>query len=416
MLSTNQRPSSGNKKSVFRRVSEWLHLWLGLISGIIVFVVCLTGGIWVFRYEVWRFTEPYQRVEVQQKRYLQPSELVGRSRDYLIKKGEHPDTLASLTIGKPGNSAFCVFDLGQERHAHIYLNPYTGQILHDKREASPAEAFFIFIRAGHRFFWLPHQETGSIVVGSACIVFIITLITGLIWWFPLKWTKKTREKSFKVKWNANWKRLNIDLHNVVGFYSLLFIMALTVSGVVFTFDWFEKGLYSSLTFRAMPEMKQPAPFSDTTLATNQKLSINAEDKIINQLVAERPDFGRIQLVMPEKKTQPYLATVFSGDGFIIYDRDVRYYDRYTLKPLAATNPVFTPYAQASTGEKIFRMNFDIHTGQILGLPTKILAFFACIIGASLPITGFIIWYNRKWGKKKSSRRKSRGDNAELQEV
>lgn len=356
MLSTNQRASSGSKKSVFRKVSEWLHLWLGLFSGIIVFVVCLTGGIWVFRYEVWHFTEPYQRVEVQQKRYLQASELIARSRDYLIKKGEHPDTLAAITIGKPGKSAFCIFDLPGGRHSYIYLNPYTGHVLHDKRAPSTAEAFFIFIRAGHRFFWLPDQETGSIVVGSACIIFIITLITGLIWWFPLKWTKKTRDKSFKIKWNANWKRLNIDLHNVVGFYALLFIMALTISGVVFTFDWFENGLYRSLTFRAMPEMKQAAPFSDTTLVRYDPTSVNAEDKIINQLMGERADFGRINLVMPEKRTQPYQATVFSGDGTIIYDRDVRYYDRYTLKPLPATNPILTPYAHASTGEKIFRMN------------------------------------------------------------
>ncbi|PJJ84149.1 PepSY-associated TM helix domain-containing protein [Mucilaginibacter auburnensis] len=415
MLSTTPRASSGSKKSVFRKMSEWLHLWLGLFSGIIVFVVCLTGGIWVFRYEVWHFTEPYQRVEVQQKNYLQPSELVERSRRYLASKGENPDTLASLTLGKAGKSAFCIFDLGGESHAYIYLNPYTGQILHDKREASPAEAFFIFVRAGHRFFWLP-QKIGSPVVGSACIIFIITLLTGLIWWFPLKWTKKTRDKSFKIKWNANWKRVNIDLHNVVGFYALLFIMTLTISGVVFTFDWFENGLYRSLTFRGLPETKQANPFSDTTLATQSRKFVKVEDKIINQLVAEHPNFGRIQLVMPGKKEQPYQATVFSGDGTIIYDRDVRYYDQYTLKSLPPTNPILTPYAQASAGEKLFRMNFDIHTGQILGLPTKIIAFFACIIGASLPITGFIIWYNRKWGKKKTAKRKKRLAKPNLQTV
>jgi len=46
-----------------------------------------------------------------------------------------------------------------------------------------------------------------------------------------------------------------------------------------------------------------------------------------------------------------------------------------------------------------RMNYEIHTGAILGLPGKIIAFFASIFIAGLPITGFVIWW-RKEGKRK----------------
>jgi uncharacterized iron-regulated membrane protein len=52
------------------------------------------------------------------------------------------------------------------------------------------------------------------------------------------------------------------------------------------------------------------------------------------------------------------------------------------------------------GQKIYRANFDIHVGTIGGMPTKVLASFASLVGASLPITGCVIWYNRKWGKKR----------------
>jgi len=52
------------------------------------------------------------------------------------------------------------------------------------------------------------------------------------------------------------------------------------------------------------------------------------------------------------------------------------------------------------GEKVFQANFDIHVGSIGGIWTKIIASLTSLIGASLPITGFIIWFNRKWGKKK----------------
>jgi len=40
------------------------------------------------------------------------------------------------------------------------------------------------------------------------------------------------------------------------------------------------------------------------------------------------------------------------------------------------------------------MNYDIHTGAIFGLPSRIALFFASLIAASLPITGFYFW----WGK------------------
>ncbi|MNL87508.1 hypothetical protein D3C87_2166950 [compost metagenome] len=39
-------------------------------------------------------------------------------------------------------------------------------------------------------------------------------------------------------------------------------------------------------------------------------------------------------------------------------------------------------------------------GSILGFPGKVMAFLASLIGASLPITGFLVWYGRKFKKKK----------------
>jgi uncharacterized iron-regulated membrane protein len=46
-------------------------------------------------------------------------------------------------------------------------------------------------------------------------------------------------------------------------------------------------------------------------------------------------------------------------------------------------------------DKIARMNYDIHVGAVLGLPGKIMAFFASLFAASLPVTGFLIWWGRR---------------------
>ena len=58
------------------------------------------------------------------------------------------------------------------------------------------------------------------------------------------------------------------------------------------------------------------------------------------------------------------------------------------------------YADANGGEIASRMNFDIHIGSIFGLTGRIAMFIAVLIGASLPITGFYIWWGRNNKKKK----------------
>jgi uncharacterized iron-regulated membrane protein len=392
------------RKPAFRKISEWLHLWLGLLSGIIVFVVCLTGAIWVWRYEVWNFTEPYQRISPQDKAMLIPSQLIAASKRVLFAKEHQQAVIGGLTFGSPSKAVIVSYRLSDSENGLLYVNPYNGIIIKDKREASAAEKFFIFIRAGHRFFWLP-KEIGSPLVGASCIIFLLTLITGLIWWFPVKWTKKTREKSFKIRWDANWKRLNIDLHNVLGFYALIFIFLLTASGVVFTFKWFEHGVYKMLTWKNPAETKIKEVLSDTTMLNSHQIA-HPEDLLWKKINAEfSGQYGKLAIDFPVKAKDPYEVIVQFGDGTIIYNNVIRYYDQQSLKQIKTDRERLQPYANLSSGEKAFRMNFDIHTGQILGLPSKIIAFLASMIGASLPVTGFIIWYNRKWGKnKKKSRR------------
>ena len=50
----------------FRKACAKLHLWLGLLSGIVVFIVCITGCLYAFKDEItdamqpWRFVDPQE--------------------------------------------------------------------------------------------------------------------------------------------------------------------------------------------------------------------------------------------------------------------------------------------------------------------------------------------------------------------
>jgi uncharacterized iron-regulated membrane protein len=83
--------------------------------------------------------------------------------------------------------------------------------------------------------------------------------------------------------------------------------------------------------------------------------------------------------------------------------DYRYFDQYTLKELPVDH-IYGRITEADAADKLLRMNYDIHTGAILGLPGKMLAFFASLICASLPVTGFYIWLGRRKKVKASEKR------------
>ena len=36
-----------------RKIAYKLHLWVGLVTGLIVFIVCLTGCVWAFKLNGW---------------------------------------------------------------------------------------------------------------------------------------------------------------------------------------------------------------------------------------------------------------------------------------------------------------------------------------------------------------------------
>jgi uncharacterized iron-regulated membrane protein len=58
------------------------------------------------------------------------------------------------------------------------------------------------------------------------------------------------------------------------------------------------------------------------------------------------------------------------------------------------------YKNYTAYDKVMRSNYDFHTGRIriLGIGSKIIYFLASLFAASLPVTGFLIW----WGRRKKS--------------
>jgi len=146
--------------------------------------------------------------------------------------------------------------------------------------------------------------------------------------------------------------------------------------------------------------------SDTTkVYTSDKPAV---DRVFDEMRAEYPSAQSIEVHIPYSAAEAIAANA-NPDRDTYWKLDYRYYDQHTLKEIPVDH-VYGRFPEAKAADKLLRMNYDIHTGAILGLPGKILAFFASLICASLPVTGVYIWWGRRnkirkdWKKAEASQR------------
>ena len=204
--------------------------------------------------------------------------------------------------------------------------------------------------------------------------------------------------------------MNYDLHHVLGFYVWFIALTLAATGLVWGFQWFGNGLYAAAG--GGKKLLYSEPVSDTTMIYNTDEP--AIDKVYALMKREYPEAKALEVHIPETKASVVAANA-NPDDETYWKLDYRYYDQYTLQELSVDH-IYGRYPEAKTADKLLRMNYDIHTGAILGLAGKFLMFFAGLICASLPVTGVYIWWGRRKKAKKESLKEIRQNKANSQPV
>jgi uncharacterized iron-regulated membrane protein len=366
-----------------------LHLWLGLVSGLFVFFLGITGCILAFEREIEDATQSYRFTAQRTQKMLPPTQLKQIADQALPNKKAH-----SVTYQKGRTAQVVYYHDAPQYYFIVFVNQYTGKV---EKVKNMDDDFFRIIINGHYYLWLP-PEIGQPILTTATMIFVFLLISGLVLWWPKN--RAARKKRFSVKLNASWRRVNYDLHNVLGFYITWVIIFIALSGMVMGFQWFAKSVYfvssggDSIT-----------PFTEAASANppHQTLKLNAAaaDQLWARFIAEDPKFdGIIDVHVPENE-KASIEIAKNPDPTTYWKADYRYFDQHTLKEIEVKH-AYGKFANANTADKISRMNYDIHIGAVLGLPGKILAFFASLIAASLPLTGVVIWL----GKKKKTKSKA----------
>jgi uncharacterized iron-regulated membrane protein len=379
-----------------KSIAGWLHLWTGLVTGIVVVIVSVTGCIQVFDEELFDVFH-HDLVKVQSAGTpKQVSDLMVIAQKTLGKK----KPVTSIKIGEEGESyVFSATKAVKPEEAgltyfsqfkyndDVYVNPYTGKVLGvlDSRYE-----FFNVVEQLHRQLLLV-KPIGSVVVGSCVLLFLLMMITGFIIWLPKNY--KQLKKSISIKWSAKWKRVNYDMHNSFGFWVLPVAMIIAITGLTWAFKWWETGMFNLLGSKGRPSIERKAPVITTADTTGKKLDI-AFAGLQQEL---KGNYTGINLTLPKKKEKVVMAVVYPK-----YKTDNWYNISYYYLDMR-TGKIFDKllHSQKTLALKWRNSNKQIHTGRLFGWPTQILAFLASLVCATLPITGFLIW----WGKRNKKTKK-----------
>ncbi len=365
-----------------RKISRKLHLWITLISGWIVLIVCLTGSLYAFKDEITEITEPWRFVDAQNEPILKPTKVL----EITAEKVEIMKPIA-ITYGESTDAIFVDFFDFDKGMTTVFIDPYDGHIIKTIKKGKDDFDFFRFVLNGHRSLWLP-SDIGRPLVGWSVLLFVIVLITGLILWIPKRW--KYLKNNFKVR----QKKLSYDLHNTLGGIFLPFLILIALTGLIWSFTWFSKAVY---TVTGGGELKSYVlPKSDVS-GMDTKLA-DPLDKLYMQLKEANPKAPTFYFAMPSDSSGVFRVSIVHKRNSY-YQTDNLFFDQYTLSPLQGQGPYAGKYTDVSTADKIRRMNLEIHDGRILGIFGKTIAFCSCLVGILLFVTGFILWIKRKKRKK-----------------
>lgn len=194
---TFKSPLSLGEGTGVRLFFRKLHLWLSLPFGIIITLICFSGAMLVFEYEVTKCVKP-EAFRTEQVSEPKPSEEVRKPRRKVVPRDERLPFFRTM------------FRL----HRWLLGNrPQPGGGIH----------------------W------GKMVVGISTLLFVVVLVTGVVIWWPR--TRKALVNSLKLPVRKGWRRFCYGLHVAGGMYALLLLLVMALTGLTWSFGWYREWFY-----------------------------------------------------------------------------------------------------------------------------------------------------------------------------
>lgn len=388
-----------------RKIFREIHLWLSIPFGLLITLICFSGAALVFEKEVMELCR-------RDLYFVKNVEAAPLPMEQLMTAvaATLPDSISvtGVNVSSDPERAYQVM-LSQPRRASMYIDQYTGEVTGKYERAS----FFTFMFRMHRWLLDTMKPDGGIfwgkmIVGTSTLMFIFVLISGIVVWWPR--TKKALKSSLKIVTGKGWRRFWYHLHVAGGMYALILLLAMALTGLTWSFQWYRTGFYRVFGVEVLSGMGHGNAAANAT-AKNGKSGGKPEGKQGGRIKgnAENSPFANWQYVcnqLAEANPGYRLISVSDGSASVAFERygNQRATDRYKFNPRNGEITETTLYRELDNSGKIRGWIYSVHVGSWGGILTRILSFIAALVGASLPLTGYYLWIRKKMKRKQAGQR------------
>jgi uncharacterized iron-regulated membrane protein len=351
-----------------RRALFQVHLWLGVLAGLYIFLVCTTGAVLVFRIDIQRAMHPDLFTPHACGVLADPVDVMES-----VQKAYPDSRVSGIEAPTTTRPTYLAYAVRGDRFLTLLLDPVSTELLGEV----PEQSFVRTLQDLH--FDLLGGRRGRFINGLGAIVLLGMCATGLVIWWPGRnnWTRNLR-----VDFSRQWKRVNWDLHSAIGIWTVVLIAMWAVTGAYFVFP----AAFRSAVNRVSPLSEVATPQSKPAQAAASRPSWRA---IVDEARRQVPGQHVARVILPSSDTSTFLV-MFSPVQPTPGNPNLTsiYLDQYTGEALTA------PPTARSAGDTVIAWLTPLHVGNFGGNGIRVVWLLLGMAPPALFVTGFIMWWTR----------------------
>lgn len=352
------------------------HSALGLAFAALIYIVCISGTIVVFMFELQRWEQPTAPL------IYQPASL--EAVDTALRQGH-----AQAVKDNAGHDISILGPSGRDPRLSIHYHDHeTGA---EGSWLANADGELVtrinapwthFITDLHIHLHLPNTW-GLFIVGLTGVALLSSIVSGLLS------HPRIFKDAFALRWGGSRRLQEADLHNRLSVWGLPFHIAVSVTGALLGLSTLVVGVlalaaYDGDSQRAFAEVLGPQPTADETPAPIPDLR-----PMIRTIQERKPDAVFVNATVQHIGKAGQIASVgLSTPGHLTF---ANAYNFDGTGKLLGDNGV----EEGSIGKQILGALQPVHFGWFGGMPVKLLYGILGLALSVITYTGVTIWLARR---------------------
>ena len=396
---------------MFRKILFWTHLIVGVTCGLIILLMSVTGVLLTYEKQMLAWSDRSERSAAPSEG-AQPMGVADLIAAAEKERGALPNSV--VISHDPSELVQASYGRGDT----LLLNAYTGEEVEAGSEGM--RQFFREVTSWHR--WLGVSGEGRakarMITGWVNLGFLFLVVSGMYLWLPRVFAWKNFRAVLLFRGGVSGKARDFNWHNVVGIWMAVPLFFVVLSGVVISFPWASRLVYTAVGEEAPVRGKGgPRGFGKAGLQGFGKggpkgfakgrgreglelpevagepltLDFSGMDAVLSKAKATVPEWRSITLTVPTENDVPVPVNVQAG-----YAGQPQLRSSFEVCRLTGNVEEMRTWEDQSAGQRARSWLRFVHTGEYYGLIGQTIAGLASAAGALLVYTGLALAWRRFW--------------------